>query len=676
MELFKLVGQFVIDTNGMETQIDSIVSSVNGASTTFSQAGQQAETTGQQMGKAFGKNSSFGAGSVWLGNMLTSLSRKTLSFGKSLISSGIDYNSQMEQLTIGFSTMMGGNTEAAEGLVSEFQQLAKVTPMDTLGLAKTANLLMGYGTAAEDVVDTLTMLGDVAGGNQDKLDHLALAYGQAMAAGKLNAQDANQMISAGVPIWSMIADYMGLTVGEVKELSTEGAITSDILADVFKVATSEGGKYYKAMENQSKSYGGQLSTMKDLADQAKGAVMQPFFEIVSSTVFPKLIALLEKFTAWCTDNKEVLSEMAQGLWDSVRNITLFLKDLFTLILDNKELVVGAIGAIATAFLLFKLTTNPIGGIVKIIIALLGLLAANWETLKPIFENVITAVKDFFTVTVPEWWENSIITPIKNAWQSVVDIVNNAIDAVKNFFGIGEEADKRREEYVAGIEENKPVAEQYAGKYAVWTDAQKDAAYDYLYAYDGGFSTAPEIEAMKAAGLSQTAVDEFRADVATALAEGDYSITIEDTWFDETAETELQGQLDEMGLEATVALVPEYSQVSGLFTNGAMAVPNADGSHASGLDRVPFDGYRAILHKDEAVLNATNASVWRNGGGMGNTSRLEGMMQQLLGVMNQVVANTGRNQTVVLDSGVLVGQIAPKMDIQLGTFASKKGRGIG
>lgn len=33
----------------------------------------------------------------------------------------------------------------------------------------------------------------------------------------------------------------------------------------------------------------------------------------------------------------------------------------------------------------------------------------------------------------------------------------------------------------------------------------------------------------------------------------------------------------------------------------------DGSHASGLPYVPYDGYKAILHRGEAVLNATNVS---------------------------------------------------------------------
>ena len=41
-----------------------------------------------------------------------------------------------------------------------------------------------------------------------------------------------------------------------------------------------------------------------------------------------------------------------------------------------------------------------------------------------------------------------------------------------------------------------------------------------------------------------------------------------------------------------------------------------GSHAAGRDRVPYDGYLAELHADEAVLNAQEAALWRSVGRSG------------------------------------------------------------
>lgn len=39
--------------------------------------------------------------------------------------------------------------------------------------------------------------------------------------------------------------------------------------------------------------------------------------------------------------------------------------------------------------------------------------------------------------------------------------------------------------------------------------------------------------------------------------------------------------------------------------------DVDGSHANGLARVPFDNYKANLHKDEAVLTSSEAKQWRS-----------------------------------------------------------------
>ena len=42
---------------------------------------------------------------------------------------------------------------------------------------------------------------------------------------------------------------------------------------------------------------------------------------------------------------------------------------------------------------------------------------------------------------------------------------------------------------------------------------------------------------------------------------------------------------------------------------------SDGSHRNGLTEVPFDGYRAILHKGEMVLTQPEADRYRSGQGV-------------------------------------------------------------
>lgn len=55
-----------------------------------------------------------------------------------------------------------------------------------------------------------------------------------------------------------------------------------------------------------------------------------------------------------------------------------------------------------------------------------------------------------------------------------------------------------------------------------------------------------------------------------------------------------------------------------FWNSSQSKMSANGSHATGLEYVPFDGYRAILHKGERVLTAEQAKEADKGQNGGNT----------------------------------------------------------
>ena len=93
------------------------------------------------------------------------------------------------------------------------------------------------------------------------------------------------------------------------------------------------------------------------------------------------------------------------------------------------------------------------------------------------------------------------------------------------------------------------------------------------------------------------------------------------------------------------------------------------SHATGLDYVPYDNYLARLHKGEAVLTSSEADVWRGGG----SGRVEAALTQMSDILRIIAQNTGANKQVVLDTGAVVGQLAPGIDAQLGMYSNRKGR---
>jgi hypothetical protein len=93
------------------------------------------------------------------------------------------------------------------------------------------------------------------------------------------------------------------------------------------------------------------------------------------------------------------------------------------------------------------------------------------------------------------------------------------------------------------------------------------------------------------------------------------------------------------------------------------IRGTDGSHANGLDYVPRNGYRSMLHEGEAVLNSREASDWRSGN-IGSADAVAAAVREAMG---------GIQFNVMLDSGALVGQLAPQMDASLGALAGRKGR---
>ena len=68
-----------------------------------------------------------------------------------------------------------------------------------------------------------------------------------------------------------------------------------------------------------------------------------------------------------------------------------------------------------------------------------------------------------------------------------------------------------------------------------------------------------------------------------------------------------GWIRDISLEGMVSQIP-FLNIPYNFYKGAKWL---SGSHAAGLDRVPYDGYLAELHADEAVLNAQEAALWRS-----------------------------------------------------------------
>jgi tape measure domain-containing protein len=246
------------------------------------EAQAQLNTTAQGLKTAEGYMNSFGdatsgsskslAGAIAQGTIMaglfSKLSSAALAAAKSFIQSGIDYNAQIESYTVGFTNMLG-SAEAAQQAMAKIQEDAARTPFNVEALTQANQLLISAGENAgysEKVILALGNAVNAAGGGNAELSRMAQNLQQIANVGKAASIDIKQFAYAGINIYQVLADYTGKSVQEVQNMT----ISYDLLSQALIAASEEGGRYYGAMETQSQTMNGRMSTLQDNVKQLAG----------------------------------------------------------------------------------------------------------------------------------------------------------------------------------------------------------------------------------------------------------------------------------------------------------------------------------------------------------------------------------------------------------------------
>lgn len=168
------------------------------------------------------------------------------------ITSGSAIAAERETYQRGFEQVLG--EEAGNSLYQAIKEYGDTTAYDTTTMFGKGAEMLTYGIAGEDVMGLMEIIGDIAGGDTTKFSGLSYAISQSMAAGKLNAQDKNQMVGYGFNPLEFIAKMKGISVSEATDMMSDGKISSDMLMEALEYATSEGQRFYGATDALSDTY--------------------------------------------------------------------------------------------------------------------------------------------------------------------------------------------------------------------------------------------------------------------------------------------------------------------------------------------------------------------------------------------------------------------------------------
>lgn len=177
---------------------------------------------------------------------------------------GVRLAAEGEQAEAGFRVFLG-SAEKAKELLGEIRQFALESPLNSDALQSSANLLLGYGVAAESVIPTLKQIGDISAGNADKFRLLSLAVAQVISKGRLQGGELRQLTESGFNPLKIMAEQTGLSMGELTKKMEDGKVSSAMFLESLRLATSEGGKFFGMINAQTETLSGRWQNLKESA---------------------------------------------------------------------------------------------------------------------------------------------------------------------------------------------------------------------------------------------------------------------------------------------------------------------------------------------------------------------------------------------------------------------------
>lgn len=385
---------------GIDTQVARTQQGIANTGRTISNVAQQARSAAGDFDKLnrsmdnASRRRSWGGGGFGgggLGSMLAGIG-VTAGIG-SVINTGLQAQAQKTS----FEVMAGAG--AGSKLYGDLTKYAQDSIYGN-EVYKMAQTQLAFGANANSVMPTLKMIGDIAMGDEQKLQSLNLAYSQIRATGRLMGQDLQQLVNAGFNPLQIISEKTGKSMAALKEDMEKGRISFNMVENAFVSATSAGGKFYQMTEKIAQTDYGKLAKFKGdleaLALQVGGALAPAFGRFLTEYATP-FIAWVSKAVIWVRENWNWLK-----LWTgAILSVAAGLKAMsiaqgalnLVMLANPVVLFVGALVALAgicvSLYGKVQFVTNAVDG-----------LASTFEGIIGIIKTVTTLIYSFFTSSDP------------------------------------------------------------------------------------------------------------------------------------------------------------------------------------------------------------------------------------------------------------------------------------
>ena len=193
-------------------------------------------------------------------------------------SSGTAIAGSRETSMLSFTTLLGGE-ERARSFLGEVLNTANTTPFlydDLTGISKT---LLTFGYAMEDVIPTLTKVGDAGaalGLTTGDINTAATYIGTMKASDKATLEYLKPLNERGFSVFQWLSEDLGVSVGEVYDKISKSELSGGYVSELILSKFEE--LYGGMMSVQSQSFEGLTSTVEGLVQSMDAAMGEGYNE--------------------------------------------------------------------------------------------------------------------------------------------------------------------------------------------------------------------------------------------------------------------------------------------------------------------------------------------------------------------------------------------------------------
>lgn len=342
----------------------------------------------------------------------------------------LDLSDTITSTTARLDMMNDGLQTTAElnQMIFESAQRSRGVYMETASfVAKLGNLAKEAFSSNQEIIDFAEQINKqivLSGASSTEASAAVYQLTQALSSGTLRGEELNSVMEQTPMIAQTIAQYMGVTTGEMRELASEGKITADVVKNAMFAAAEETNDKFEQMPM---TWGQVWTQFQNIATQA----LQPLLEIISqfaefvseniNTIIPVILALAAAWAIYTTA-QWIATGAAKAFF------TTLLKNPLTWILVVVGLIVAAIAQWVQA----------IGGLQIAWLTVVDNVLYWWDFLKTSFMVGVYFVLDLwdqFMLKVQQvsvGIQNFIGDMRVGVLQILQNMVNGAIDIINGF----------------------------------------------------------------------------------------------------------------------------------------------------------------------------------------------------------------------------------------------------